>query len=325
MLVSVIIVSYNTAELTQAAVASTLAEVERSALLKNQTEIIVVDNNSSDNSVSLLTKTAYLSRTPIKVLAQKDNLGFAKANNLGVEHSSGEFMFFLNSDATFKPGSLETMTKAFLENPVHEATANDELSSAKDRIGMMAAKLLNPDGSDQYQGGDLPSLLSLAGHQLLLDDIPFLGQLFPSTQHTGHKGANMQQTNQALLPKGWVGGTALMVRKQLINEIGGFDNNIFMYGEDMEWCLRAKKHHWDVCIHQQAPVVHLGSASSTPKNALAGEFKAYHYIWAKHFPTWQLAVAKGVLKLGCLFRWAIFGTMGKHDKANLYKELLTVA
>lgn len=325
MLVSVIIVSYNTAKLTLAAVASVISDAKRSSLLKEQTEIIVVDNNSSDDSVELLSSLSKSSAIPVKILAQKDNLGFAKGNNLGVEHSKGEFIFFLNSDATLEPGSLESMVVAFQQNPIHETTANDELSGFKDRIGMMAGKLLNLDGSDQYQGGDLPSLISLAGHQLLLDDIPVLGQFFPSTQHTGHKGALMQQNNQQLISKGWVSGAALMVRKQLIDEIDGFDGNIFMYGEDMEWCLRAKKHHWDVCINQDAPVIHLGSASSTPRNAIAGELKAYHYIWAKHFPAWQLPLARIILQLGCLFRWFIFGTMGQHDKANLYKELLKLA
>lgn len=325
MLLSVIIVSYNTAELTLAAIDSVISEASNSPKLQTRTEIFVVDNNSSDDSVSHLKHRAKSSPIPLHVLAQSENLGFARANNLATEHAKGQLLFYFNSDATLENGSLEKLVNSFLQNPIHDSTANDSLSTTTDRVGMVAAKLLNKDHSDQYQGGDLPSLMSLVGHQLLIDDIPLLGQFMPSTQHTGQRGSNQVQTTKDLQPKGWVAGTALMVRRELIDEVGAFDPNIFMYGEDMEWCLRAKKHHWDVCINQFAPVVHVGSASSTPKNAIAGEMKAYLYIWAKHFPAWQFPLVKGILKLGCLLRWALFGTMGQHDKANLYKELLNLA
>jgi GT2 family glycosyltransferase len=113
-----------------------------------------------------------------------------------------------------------------------------------------------------------------------------------------------------------------MIRRQTYQEIGELDPNIFMYGEDIEWCMRARDHHWDIAIDPAAVITHLGSASSSSSRAIIGEAMGYLYIWSKHKPLWQRPLAKKLLQLGSLLRIWLFGTMVKRPhRAAVYKEL----
>jgi hypothetical protein len=325
LLLSVIIVSYNTQDLTLQTIDSVQKSIANSSLLNKQTEIIVVDNNSSDDSASASRKKS-TSSLPVKVIVNQRNLGFGPANNQAIKQAKGQYLLFLNSDTIVQNDALTKMVEAFQQQLIDEATAT--LSSRDhrlDRLGILAASLLNPDGSYQPQGGSLPSLFSLTMHMLMIDDLPLVGRYIPSTQRTGrgHQIAVGALTTSGLIQQDWVGATAMMVPSKTIEEIGSFDQNIFMYGEDVELCIRAQNHHWDVAIHPEAQVVHLGSASSSSKRAIHGEFKGYQYIWAKHKPHWQVDPAKQILRLGAALRVLLFGTILRDSaKADIYRELL---
>lgn len=315
MLLSIIIVSYNTAELTTQAVESVFQEVRRSSTLKGKTELIVVDNNSSDDSISQL-KSAFRKIAHAEVnslfthlIEHPTNAGFAVANNLGIEKAQGDYLLLLNSDTLVQPEALDILVRTM---------------HSRQEVGVLAAQLFNKDGSIQSQGGNLPSLFSLACHMLMLDDIPVIGQFLPSTQHTGHRSDELIATTAEFVEQGWVGGTAMLIRKELLAEVGGLDQNIFMYGEDVEFCWRAHKHHWQVGLAPQARVIHFGSASSSSANAIKGEFKGYLYIWSKHQPLWQLFWAKLLLKTGASLRKFLFGTMFKQkERAKVYTNILS--
>lgn len=328
---SIITVSYNTKDFTLQTLQTAVAEIERSALLKNKTEIFVVDNNSSDGSVAacekFLAKQTVL--TSFTVFANKDNLGFAHANNQATKIASGKYLLLLNSDTITQPHALENLIKTFESHPIDETSAH--LASAGqqlDRLGLLAPTLLNPDGSLQHQGGDLPSLWSIFVQMSFLDDLPLIGKFFRSTQHTGATGKQRQpdratDTSTPLKPMGWIGGTALAIRREVIAEIGMLDEAIFMYGEDMEYCLRARQHHWDIAIDQTAQITHFGQASSSSKNAILGEMKGYLYIWAKHFPAWQLPVLKLILKFGALARILVYTLKSQPKAVAIYHEAVT--
>lgn len=326
MLLSVLIVSYNTAELTVAAVNSAVKNIESSTLLHQKSEIIVIDNNSADTSVTDLKKIAARSNTPIHIIENDKNTGFAAANNQGIDQAQGKYIVLLNSDTLLFPRALEKMVSTFESVADNEVTAT--LSSQRgviDHLGILAATLLNQDGSPQPQGGNFPSLASLTTHMLLLDDLPLIGQLLPSTQHTGKNSRESAHSNfTALVQQDWVGGTAMMIKRDVIQEVGPLDENIFMYGEDVEFCLRASHHHWDIAILPSAFVTHLGSASSSSERAIIGELKGYSFIFAKHFPIWQLHIARLIMRLGCVLRILLFGTiLGNKKKAKAYKAALS--
>lgn len=320
---SIIIVSYNTAELTSQAVNSVIAEINAHSNLKNSSEIIVIDNNSQDESYKQLLQIKQ-DCSFLEIFRNDKNLGFSKANNIGIRRSSGEYVLLLNSDTKVKSGSLVQLVKTMDEMPVNASTA--QLSSYKgklDHLGILAASLINPDGSYQPQGGSLPNLFNLMMQMFFMDDIPLIGQLLPTIQETGHAARLINLRGSKPVQKDWVAGTAMMIRRQVIQEIGLLDPNIFMYGEDVEYCLRAKKRHWDIAVDPQAIIVHYGSASSSSNQALLGEFRSLIYIFSKHKPNWQIYPAKTILFFGALLRIFLFGTILRDkSKAKVYQKAL---
>ena len=307
MLLSVIVVSYNTQTLTLQALRSAQTDALRSDLLKKDTELIVIDNNSTDDSLKALKEFKKQSQLPFTSIENSENAGFARANNQGIAVATGKYILLLNSDTIVEAGALETMVQAFEDMP-------------DDHLGILAATLKNPDGTLQHQGGSLPSLASLFFHMSFIDDLPIIGQFLPSTQHTG-KRADKTSDAHILTPSGWVGGTAMMIRREVIDEIGALDEHIFMYGEDVEWCMRAQAHHWDVAIHNHAYITHLQAQSSSSENALKGELLGYQYIWSKHKPFWQIPIAKTILLLGIFLRIGIFSVLGKSSQAKMYYRI----
>lgn len=326
MTLSIIIVSYNTKDLTLQTIESAWNDCQSSEILKNKTEIFIVDNNSKDGTVAAIKKQFPLKN--IKVITNKDNKGFASANNQAIKKSKGEYVILLNSDTIVQKGALPTMVETFERYPLDDTTSTlDSVNEVTDRLGILAPTLINPNGTLQPQGGDLPSLLTLFAHMSFLDDIPLIGRLFPSTQHTGKRmSERFHDQSQQLEPlkRGWVGGTAMMIRREVIDEIGTLDDNIFMYGEDVEYCLRAKKHHWDVAIDRHAKITHFGQASSTSANAIKGEFKSYRYIWTKHLPLWQVPLVKFILALGITLRVILYTLLMKPESRRVYQSLYAV-
>lgn len=320
MLLSVIVVSYNTQTLTLQALRSAQTDALHSQLLKKDTELIVIDNNSSDDSLTALKEFKKQSQLPFTVIENSENVGFARANNQGIAVATGKYILLLNSDTIVEAGALETMVQTFEDMPDMSSSVVSSEHGKIDHLGILAATLKNPDGTLQHQGGSLPSLASLFFHMSFIDDLPIIGQFLPSTQHTG-KRADKSSDAHILTPSGWVGGTALMIRREVIDEIGALDEHIFMYGEDVEWCMRAQAHHWDVAIHNHAYITHLQAQSSSSENALKGELLGYQYIWSKHKPFWQIPIAKTILLLGIFLRIGIFSVLGKTAQAKLYYRI----
>jgi hypothetical protein len=323
-LLSIIVVSYNTKDFTLQTLRSVMAEINQFDSLRNQVEILVVDNNSQDASVSaceqfLAHQTDLASYT---VFANPTNGGFSKANNQAIVKSKGEFILLLNSDTIIQAGALNQLLQTFQAHPIEEASAHLASAGATiDRLGLLSPTLLNPDNSIQPQGGDLPNLWTLFVQMSFLDDLPLIGRFFHSTQHTG-RAAHANTAIQDLQPLGWIGGTAMMLRRSVIDEIGLLDENIFMYGEDVEYCLRAKHHHWDIAIDSAARVTHFGQASSNSENAILGEFKGYLYIWSKHFPPWQLPILKAILRWGASLRVILYKLRRQTQAVGTYTRAL---
>ena len=331
MTLSIIIVSYNTKQLTLECLESIATDLKNYQKLGLSTEIIMVDNHSTDGSVTAVRD--FLRKTSLRylIIENKDNLGFAKANNQAIKRARGTYLLLLNSDTLVQSGALQHLVDNFTLYPIDNQTAQAAgLNGPIDRLGLVAAQLYNSDGSIQPQGGSLPTLWSLFFHMTFLDDLPIIGQLLPSTQHTGWRARqnrdsdrnNNDEAQPKLLPQGWVGATALLVRKRVFDEIDPFDENIFMYGEDVELCMRARHHHWDIAIDPGAHITHLGSASSSSAKAIEGELLAYVYIFSKHKPAWQVQIVSAIIQLGCILRMMIFGTMGNHTAVTIYKNTI---
>ena len=330
-LLSAIIVSYNTKDLTIQALTSLLKEIKSSDLLKKKSEILVVDNHSQDGSIQAIKQFFHQAKfRDYQLIVNKKNLGFARANNQALKQAQGQYLLLLNSDTIVQPGAIDTLVKTFIQHPDQLATATTQDSDEMvDYLGILSPTLLNADGSLQPQGGSQISLRAIFNQMFFLDDLPVIGRYLPSTQQTGRS----QQLNQQqlldkqrqqtqLIYKAWVSGAAMMIRKAVIDQIGYLDKNIFMYGEDQEFCLRARNHHFDIAVHPHAEVVHLGSASSSSEQAIVGEFKSYQYIWQKHFPAYQQRLLRWILRAGARFRMLIYRLTGNQRQATIYREAL---
>ncbi|HOA12249.1 MAG TPA: glycosyltransferase family 2 protein [Candidatus Woesebacteria bacterium] len=330
-LLSAIIVSYNTKDLTIQALTSLLKEIKSSDLLKKKSEILVVDNHSQDGSIQAIKQFFHQAKfRDYQLIVNKKNLGFARANNQALKQAQGQYLLLLNSDTIVQPGAIDTLVKTFIQHPDQLATATTQDSDEMvDYLGILSPTLLNADGSLQPQGGSQISLRAIFNQMFFLDDLPVIGKYLPSTQQTGRS----QQLNQQqlldkqrqqtqLIYKAWVSGAAMMIRKAVIDQIGYLDKNIFMYGEDQEFCLRARNHHFDIAVHPHAEVVHLGSASSSSEQAIVGEFKSYQYIWQKHFPAYQQRLLRWILRAGARFRMLIYRLTGNQRQATIYREAL---
>ena len=298
-LVSIIIVSYNTANLTQKCVKHALAS---SGIDAGQLEIIVVDNNSSDNTVQLLKK----SYPDIKIISSPKNLGFGGGNNLGAKHATGEYVLLLTTDAFLNPGSLSELVTVLDKNK---------------SILAVAPKLTYEDGEIQQSVGYFPTLARVVGWMWGLDKLPGIKLLFPTPYHF----YDVSKYNKDLSPD-WLMGACVLVRKDAYLSVTGFDEKIFMYGEEVELFYRLKKKHPDqfVRLVTSVSVTHLGSYSSNAANTsrLLSELDGIITFYNLHFPslTW---VIKWVINLGVIMRIIIFSLIpAKRSSAGQYLSYL---
>src|SRR5690606_24026412 len=172
-----------------------------------------------------------------------ENAGFGKANNLGAKQARGEYLLFLNSDT-------QVIDSAHLKLLEHAKKHQAKLSSCQ---------LLNPDGSIQPQGGHLPSLTNLFAQMLFLDDLPFIRSVFPSYQK---RDVAFFQKDQSM---GWIGGTAMLIKSDFFKSLGGFDEHIFMYAEDVDLCWRAQQQGVRPYYCATPQITHLGQASTSSR------------------------------------------------------------
>lgn len=284
---SIIIINYKTKKIT----ADCLETIKKSQdNLKK--EVIVVDNGSVDGSLEYL-KAKF---PKYQVLSSGGNLGFARGNNFGVDHATGEYVWLLNSDTLIKSNTISTLMECVKSN-------DSQLASCQ---------LLNPDGSIQPQGGYLPDLWRLALWMLFIDDLPLIKSLI-KPYHQNIK--SFFETDQH---PGWLAGTALLIKRDLYQKLNGLDNRIFMYGEDVDFCLRAKQEEVRIDYFSQPQLTHLSQASGSSRGAILGEYKGLKYIYQKHQPVWQYFALRLLLKLGALLRLIIF-------KNKVYAEAFRLA
>lgn len=292
---SIIIVSYNTKKLLQDCMSSIYSSQDNL-----DKEPIVVDNGSKDGSISMV-KNKF---PKVKLIETGENLGFAKANNIGVKNAKGNYVILLNSDTILETDTFQKLLDSVKNN----------------RSQIASCKLLNSDGSIQPQGGFLPRLSNLAAWMLFIDDIPFINKLFHP----------YQQRQVSFFEKdrhpGWFGGTALLVKRSTYQKLGGLDENIFMYGEDVEFCMKAAKENISLDYFSSPQLTHLGQGSGSNRSAILGEFKGLKYVFSKHKPSWELPFLKLLLKIGALLRIILFGIILRDEnKKTIYQEAFKLA
>lgn len=292
-ILSIIIVSYNTADITIDCLKSIIKD---KGLKEIPYEIIIVDNNSKDDSLKKIEsfkKSLKIENWNLKIISNNYNAGFGKANNQGLKIATGNYVLFLNSDTIV----------------LHSAISQslDWLSSHPES-STCTAQLLNRDKTIQASGGFYPNLINVFTWCTSLDDLPFINKLVkPLHPHT----PSFYTKDKFYLhdhPQDWVTGAFMLTRKPVLDKTGGFDENYFMYGEELELSYRIKQSTkqnqvWYLVGPQ---IIHLGGASA--KNKLDPILKEYQGIlsfFKKHRPNWQYPIVRGLLKLNAFSRFII--------------------
>lgn len=273
---SIIIVNWNTKELLGACLRSIYEHTHEVTF-----EVIVVDNGSEDGSQEMLKKEF----PQANLIETGENLGFSKGNNVGLKAARGKYLLLLNSDTKIDTDAFAQMV-AWME--------------AHSQVGICGPKLLNKDGSVQPSGGYLPNLLSIGFNQgLPLHNVPVLNRFLPALK-VSYLGF-YEQTKSV----GWVSGACFMIRREVYEKIGGLDEAIFMYVEEVEMCKRTWDAGWEVWINPDIKVWHLerGSSISGKKGPILGVYKNLYHYFRKHQPSWQLPILEAILKAGALLRW----------------------
>ncbi len=233
--VSVLILNYNTCQLTLDCIAS----VYRSAT-KYAYEIIVVDNHSTDDSTVRIPATY----PNVVFIANPDNGGFAKGNNIGMKLAQGRYTLLLNSDTIVEPDTLETMVSFMDSHP---------------RAGAAGCKIILPDGSlDKAckRGFPTPSASFYYAFGL--------SKLFPDNPKFNGYQLGYLSPDECYQVDSLV-GAFMLVRREVIEQIGGLDEEFFMYGEDIDWCYRIKEAGWEIHYRGDTFIVHYKGASSRRK------------------------------------------------------------
>ena len=235
-------------------------------------EVLVVDNNSIDGSKEYL-KDLSKKKQGLRVILNKKNLGFAVANNQAIKISKGEFILFLNPDAEVGGGTLQKMVY-FMEK-------NSD-------CGIAGCQIIGIDGKIQLSVRAFPAFISQI---LIFLKLPHLFPNLPSLKKYFlyfFDYSKEQEVDQLM-------GAFLMTRQEMLQEIGLFDENFFIWFEEVDLCLRAKEANWQVIYTPRTKILHHGGQSfkqvlSLSKQKIFNQSVIYYF--KKHHPAYQSFILK---------------------------------
>jgi N-acetylglucosaminyl-diphospho-decaprenol L-rhamnosyltransferase len=297
-MISAIIVSFNTAALLRQCLAdlyANSADVEM--------EVFVVDNNSKDDSV-VMVKTEF---PEVKLIANKENLGFAAANNQAWQRSSGEYILLLNPDAFVKQGAVANAVTFLESHP---------------ECGICGGRLVKPDGSLDPSARKFPTFLNK------LFVISGLSSRFPESRlFSGHEFGNFD--HNSVMEVDWVPGTFTMYRREMLEHTGLFDERFYIYYEETDLCQTAKNQDWKVYFLPSAEIVHVGGASSKTRKDHAFDTGALQVVRFRMRSEWlyfrknsglAAVLANAGAELGWhVLRWLANLIPGRPDKSQKQK------
>lgn len=244
------LVNYNTTDLLLTCLTSLVNQN-----IPVEYQIVVVDNHSSDGGVERLQQQF----PQITVIANPDNRGYAKAVNQALQQVQSEYILLLNPDIEVIPGAIETMLN-FLDS--------------QEDVGIVAGKLLNPDGSLQYSCRTFYTLPTILWRRTVL------GKLFPNSRIL-IRHLMSDWDHNSVRDVDWVLGACMLIRRSALQAVGGMDERFFLYFEDVDWCYRMHKGGWRVCYLPDARMVHHHRRQSA--NGLLNRTLGFHLMSMLHF------------------------------------------
>jgi GT2 family glycosyltransferase len=230
---SVVIVNYHSEALLRACLESLPSSADPLSL-----EVIVVDNSGTARASGVLDAWP-----DVRLIEAGGNVGFAHACNLGMANARGRHLLLLNPDTVAHPGAVATLSRHLDASP---------------EAGVVAARLLNPDGTLQYSCRRFPRPLSIFFGRYSL-----LTRLFPGNPVSSDY-LYLDWDHVQVRPVDWASGACLMVRRDVFERVGGLDEGYFLFVEDMDWCRRIRDAGHEVVYVPEAEVTHRIGASRGP-------------------------------------------------------------
>ena len=270
--ISIVVVSWNVCGLLRRCLQSVELSAAASGL---RHEVVVVDKASSDGSVAMVR-----SEFPeVRLLANEENRGFSAANNQGIAVASGRYLLLLNPDTEVLDDALAGL--------VGFADANED-------VGLVGPMLLNQDGSVQPSRRRFPTIGTALFESTWLQPYAPSGLL--------DRYYVLDRPDNAVQDVDWIGGAAILARRDAVSQVGPMDEAFFMYSEELDWCRRFREAGWRVTYVPEARIVHRGGRSSEQVSAE----RHIHFQRSKlrYFRKHHGTGAAGILRLFLLANYA---------------------
>ena len=281
--VSVIIASHNTC-----------AYLERALLtIADGHQVIVVDSGSTDGSQALVR-----GRFPsVRLVELERNPGYGGALNEGIALASGEYLILMNGDAWPEANALERLV---------------EFAKRESRAGIVGPRLLNVDGTLQPSVRGFPTLWRLATEYLFLRWLAPRSRLLNAFYGSGFDHRSRREAE-------FLVGAVLLVRRAVVDEIGGFDTDFFMFNEEVDFCYRARSAGWSVIFWPGSEFVHAGGASTSQvwPEMYREQLRSHLRFLAKHYGLRQAERGRRLLAFAMQVRAVIFGIVRRPARRRL--------
>lgn len=276
--VSIVIVNWKTPKLLAGALRSILADKDA-----DKFEIWVVDNNSGDGSVEMLRQDF----PTVITVANSENVGFARACNQVIPDCTGDYVILLNPDTVAGPDAIGLLM---------------EYMDTHMECGAIGPKMLNADGSLQ-----LSCRRSFPDVRASFFRLTYLSKLFPKHPEFARYNLTWADPDQEIEVDA-LSGACMMLRKSVIDKIGLMDEDIFMFGEDIDWCWRVKQDGWTVNYYPKSVVYHYHGASSRFRRigATINLHKGMEVFYRKHMAKQYWPIFNVMVYAAIWFRAGIF-------------------
>jgi GT2 family glycosyltransferase len=287
---SIVVASFNTKELLRHCLGTLKA-----ATKDIPSEIVVVDNSSADGTPAMVA-----SEFPqVTLLANDKNEGFARANNRAMKLTRGRFVLLLNPDTLVPPETIGPLLAFLRDHP---------------KVGLVGCRVDRPDGRlDEACKRNFPTPLSALARFLALDRV-FAGR--KSYRRTADNPAGTYEVDAVV-------GAFMLLRRETLEDVGGLDEDYFMFGEDLDWCYRVKQRDWQIYYFGDRSIVHHKGASTrqVPQRMTWHFHRAMYLFHRKHlvdrypfFVNW-LVYAGISLRYAAHSAWTLLFRRG--DEASL--------
>jgi N-acetylglucosaminyl-diphospho-decaprenol L-rhamnosyltransferase len=268
---AVVVVNHNAGDFLRRCLASTEAAAGDIAV-----EVVVVDNASRDGSASAVARDS-----ETRLIENRGNRGFAAAANQGIAANDAPFVFLLNPDAEITGGTLAALVKVARERP---------------RAGAIGCLVRNPNGTIQPSARRIPGLLESLMHA-------FLGPFLPGNRWSrSYTMADWDRGSEREVE--WISGSAMLLRREALDEVGAFDEGYYMYVEDVDLCTRLRSAGWKVLFSPEVEVVHeigVSARGQSRRMAFAHSASIYRYF-EKHRARGAAALLKPLVRTALWLR-----------------------